>query len=183
MVFDSTLSSLQPTELESRGTVPAAARSSATLDDPQAALLDAALAMLGERGRAASHFIALTSSLAKRLGASDSDIARVRFSAAAIALTNLSAGRAPWEPLHPETVSPVCGSGWRAVNELIARGLDMTQGPASDVAMLSLQTALLFSASGASARPVGLALATALGALRAKQFPKVMLEAIQREVS
>lgn len=183
LVFESTPSSFMPMEIESRGTLATPTKANATLDDPQAALLDAALALLGDRGRAASQFVALAGALTRRIGASEADIARVRFSAAAIALTNVSAGRAPWEPLNPETVSSVCGSGWRAACELISRGLDVSKGPANDAAMVSLQTALFFCASGASVRPSGPTLATALGALRARQFPKVMLDAIEREMS
>jgi hypothetical protein len=170
-------------ELELRGTLTSPSKSNATLDEPQAALVSAMLVLLGERGRQVNSFITLAAGLTRRLGASETEVAKVRFGAAAIATVNMTAGKAPWEPLKADAVAPVAGSGWRAVHELIGRALDLPRGPPSEVAPLALMTTLVMCGATGSAKPNAQALAVGLQALKARQFLKVVLEAVAKELA
>ena len=169
-------------ELELRGTLASPSKSNATLDDPQAVLFDATLALLGDKGRQVSQLVALAGGLTRRLGASETDVGKVRFSAAAIGIVNVTAGRMPWDPLRVESVGPVAGSGWRSVHELVSRALELSRGPPSDLAMLALMSALVLSAAAGSAKPSGPALENAVQALKTRQFPRAVLEAVTREL-
>jgi len=169
-------------ELESRGTLATGSKSNATLDDPQAVLLDATLALLADKGRQVQQLVSLAGGLTRRLGASESDVGRVRFSAAAIGVVNITNGKSAWEPLRAETVAAVAGTGWRSVQELVVRGLESSKGPASDLAMLALQTALIVANAAASAKPAGQSLSNALQALKMRQFPKLVIDAVTHEV-
>lgn len=170
-------------ELEARGTLGSGAKASATLDDPQATLVEATLALLGEKGRQVQQLISLAGGVTRRLGASDSDVGRVRFCAAAIGVVNVASGKAPWEPLSAEHIAKVAGSGWRSVHELASRGLEVNKGPASDLAMLALQTTLIFTSAAGSPRPKAQTRANALQALKSRQFPQAVIDAVAREVS
>ncbi len=169
-------------ELELRGTLASPSKSNATLDDPQATLFEAVLGLLGEKGKQVSNLVALAGGLTRRLGASESDVGKVRFGAAAIGVVNVTAGKQPWEPVRAESVAPVAGSGWRSVHELVGRALEVSKGPPSDLAMLALMTALVLSAAAGSSKPTGPSLANGLQALKTRQFPKLVLDAVAREL-
>ncbi len=169
-------------ELESRGTIASSSKLSATLDDPQAALFDAALGLLGDRGRAAAQFVSLAGGVCRRLGASEADVGRVRFCAGAMALTNVAANKAPWELVRAEQLAPLAAGGWRSIFDLVSRALDVGKGPPSDVAMLALQAALVFSGLAGGAKTKGQPAMNALQTMKGRGYPRAVLEALSREI-
>jgi len=95
-----------------------------TLSAPQLRLLSGALALKGAEGEAANSFVELAVKTATRLGASEPDLARLRFAAAALVLAALSEGRAPGLMPTRGALFALLGDSWPKLEPVLKPALD-----------------------------------------------------------
>lgn len=143
------------------------------------------LSMMGERGQTVLALAATAAGLATRLGASVTDVERVRFAAAALGVANLQDGRPAFEVPTVGALAQVLGEhGWNSVEPLVGPWLDWPSTLPAEPPSQALCLAFGFALHAGTPRPRPSQLGGALNSFRARfQLPSALLEVLVTELS
>ena len=151
------------------------------LAEPATRVIDALLALQGQRGVQAQQLVSVAAGLAKRFGVAPADVALVGRAARAMVTCALSAGRPPFEVPKPAEVCERIGAS-EADPFVEALHAFPTRMP-EDSVVKALVLAFAFSAHAGEPRPGGNRLGAALAGFRARfQLPQVLFEVLYAEL-
>jgi hypothetical protein len=121
--------------------------------DETTRLLDGLFSLQGEKGIQASEVIFIVGSVAARLGVAPQHVARLRYCATAIAVSNLIAGRRAHDLPTISALSPIIGTSWMELQPILKPLLEWPGPIPQSVEAQSLCLVFAFSGHVGQPRP------------------------------
>ncbi|MCU0696127.1 MAG: protein kinase [Myxococcaceae bacterium] len=165
-------------ELEGRPAGRARSVTVSGLDEGQTKLVELLLRGFGEVGQEGVALVQLTGEVARRMNASTADIDRARFVTAAVVVTNLLSGQAPFAAPAPARVDELLGPLALPVKGVVPALFGPLKSMPDDLVGLAVVTTFSFAATAGSSCPAPWQ--PVVATLRQRRFPTLALDALVR---